>query len=146
MFIDTAFLRSDEIFLKLHRTADADPIRGWVPAYHFKICRTDGTEVGHCDLRIGHVMTLFFGGNVGYTVYEPHRGNHYAGKACLLLLELARRHNMDYIHISCSPDNIASRRTCEYAGGVLQAIVHLPTDHDLYRMGKRKECIYLFEL
>ena len=37
-FLDTAFLESDEIKLVLERTAEADPIKRWVPADHFFIC------------------------------------------------------------------------------------------------------------
>ena len=147
MFLDTSDLHLEDIYLRLDKKAEADPVRGWVPAYYFSICRAgDNAKVGRCDLRLGHTEKLFFSGNIGYTVFEPYRGNHYACKACLLLLDLARRHNMGYLHISCSPDNLASRRTCERAGGALLAIVNLPTDHDLYQMGKRQECIYLFTL
>ncbi|MBQ1404088.1 MAG: hypothetical protein IIY85_02240, partial [Lachnospiraceae bacterium] len=39
---------------------------------------------------------------------EPFRGNHYAEKACRLLFELARRHEMDYLIISCQPTNLPS--------------------------------------
>lgn len=147
MFHDTKALRSDEIYLDLERTADAIPEKRWVPCYFFKIrLVSDSTEVGHCDFRVGNTEKLFFGGNIGYTVYPPHRGRHYAGKACRLLLGLARMHELRYIHITCDPDNTASRRTCEYAGGVLVAVVDLPTDNDLYAMGKRRECVYRFAI
>ena len=96
-FLDTSDLKTDEIFLKLIKAADADTEKGYVPAYYFKICLiSDKTEVGHCDLRIGYNERLYFGGNIGYEVYEPYRGNYYAGKACLLLFNLARKHSMEY--------------------------------------------------
>lgn len=72
--------------------------------------------MGSCDLRIGHNENLYYGGNIGYRVEEAYRGNHYAGKACLLLFELARKHDLQYLIITCNPDNAASRKTCEYAG------------------------------
>lgn len=34
MFLDTAFLKNDEISLVLEKIADADEIKGWVPSYH----------------------------------------------------------------------------------------------------------------
>jgi len=147
MFFDTTDLKSDEITLKLVKTSEGDLAKWLVPSYYFKICLTsDGTEVGECNFRIGNTQRLFFGGNIGYTVYEPHRGNHYAGKACLLLFGLARRHGMEYLIITCNPENIASSKTCEYAGGTLLATVDLPTDTDMYREGERRKCVYRVQL
>ena len=147
MFFDTKHLKNDEIFLKLEKTVDANPEKRLVDYYSFKICLvSDETEVGECNFRVGNTEKLFFGGNIGYEIYEPYRGNHYAGKACLLLFELAKMHNMDYIYITCNPENIASRRTCEYAGGIFQTIVNLPTDCDMYIEGERQKCVYLFNL
>lgn len=45
-----------------------------------------------------------------------------------------------------NPDNHASRKTCEYAGGTLEAIVDLPEDNDMYMDGERQKCIYRFKL
>jgi len=147
MFFDTKHLKTDEIFLKPDKYSEANPDKKWVDAYHFKICLvSDETEVGHCDFRVGNTEKLFFGGNIGYTVYEQYRGNHYAAKACFLLLELAKTHKMDYLYITCNPDNYASRRTCEYVGGQLESIIELPTDNDMYLEGDRQKCIYKFKL
>jgi len=147
VFFNTDFLKTDEIFLKLEKTTEANPERKWVPAYIFKICRvSDNAEAGECDLRVGHTEGLYYCGNIGYTVYEEFRGSHYAGKACLLLFNLARLHKMDYLYITCNPDNIGSRKTCEYAGGKLECIADLPPDNDMYLDGERQKCIYRFEL
>jgi tagatose 1,6-diphosphate aldolase len=147
MFFDTNHLKTEEIFLKLVKTSEANPEKKWVDAYHFKICLTSNKmEVGDCDFRVGNTEKLYFGGNIGYTVYDQFRGNHYAGKACLLLFELAKMHNMNYLYITCDPDNQASRRTCEYAGGQLESIIDLPTDNDMYLEGHRQKCIYRFNL
>ena len=99
-----------------------------------------------CGLRIGHNEGVYYGGNIGYGVGEPHRGRHYAGKACLLLFQLAKKHGMDYLYITCNPENTASRKTCEYAGGVLEGVVDVPEDNDMYQRGERKKCIYRFVL
>jgi hypothetical protein len=63
-----------------------------------------------------------------------------------LLFELARRHNLPYLYITSDPINCASRRTCEYVGGVLQCILPLPTDNDMYLEGKRRICVYSVDL
>ena len=146
MFINTDFLQNDEIKLVLEKAVDGDDEKGWVPAYHFAICNLDGTKMGVCDLRIGHNDNLYYGGNIGYRVDEPYRGHHYAGKACLLLFELAKRHELGYIIITCNPDNYASRRTCEYAGGELLEIAQLPEGNDMRARGETEKCIYKFVL
>ena len=146
MFLNTDFLKDDEIFLRLERTAEAAPVKAWVPTYYFSICRSDGAVVGKCNLRIGHNQQLYYGGNIGYGVDEPYRGYHYAGKACKLLFELARRHELDYVYITCNVTNDASAKTCEYAGGQLVAVENLPEENDMYKKGIRQVKVYRFEL
>lgn len=140
-------LTDGEICLKLERISEEDKVRGFVPAYHFFITDLAGNEMGVCDLRIGHNEKLYYGGNIGYSVYEPYRGHHYAGKAVKLLLGLAKRHGLEYIIITCNPDNIASKRTCEYAGGELLEIAELPEDSDMrLEKGETKKCIFRFNI
>ena len=145
MFLDTEFLKTEEIILKLDHTVEGKD--DWLPAYHFKICLPDGTQAGVCDLRIGHNARVYYGGGIGYRVEEPYRGHHYAGKACRLLFELARRHGMEHLIITCSPDNWPSRRTCEWLGGDLVEIAELPEDNDMrLEDGETHKCIYRFDL
>ena len=90
---------------------------------------------------------MYFDGNIGYRVEEPYRGRRYAGKACKLLFELARRHGMEYVIITCNPDNWPSRRTCEYLNGDLLEIVELPADNEMrVEDGETHKCIYRFTL
>ena len=146
-FLDTSFLKTDELFLALDHTAEADPVRDWVPAYHFHICLPDGTRIGRCDLRVGHNRSLYYGGNIGYGIFPDYRGHHCAEKACRLLFELAKRHGLDYVVITCDPGNPASRRTCERLGGKLLEIAELPEDNDMRRdRGCTHACIFRFEL
>ena len=147
MFIGTGFLKTGELQLILEKTVEGDEARQWLPAYHFAICNGRGEKMGTCDLRIGHNESVYYGGNIGYRIAEPYRGHHYAGKACRLLFELAKRHGMDYLIITCNPDNWPSRKTCEYAGGRLIEIVELPEDNGMrVEDGETHKCIYRFEL
>ena len=146
MFLDTDFLENDEIKLVLEKTQDGDEERNWVPAYHFFICDLSGTRMGTCDLRIGYNENLYYGGHIGYRVFPEYRGNHYAGKACLLLFQLAGKHGMEYLYITCNPDNHASKKTCEYAGGKLLEIAELPEGNDMREEGEFEKCIYKFTL
>lgn len=141
-----ARLKNEEIQLVLERIAEGNTEKAWVPAYHFAICDLQGTKMGMCDLRIGHNDLLYYGGNIGYRIEEEYRGHHYAGKACLLLLELARKHNLEYLIITCNPDNYPSRKTCEFAGGKLVEIVEVPEGNDMRERGETEKCIYKFEL
>lgn len=145
-FFNTDYLKTDEIMLKLLRTAEGNPEKNWVPAYYFSICLPDGTKIGDCDLRIGHNQNLYYGGNIGYGIDAEYRGHHYAGKACHLLFDLAKKHDLGYVIITCNPDNWPSRKTCEYAGGTLLEICDLPEDNDMYLEGDRSKCIFRFEL
>lgn len=147
VFLDTSFLKSSEIELILARTTEADPVRNWVPAYSFHIMDAQGTQVGECDLRIGNTVGLYYGGHIGYAVYKDFRGHHYAAKACRLLFLLAKRHGMDYLFITCDPDNWPSRNTCEYLGGTLLEIAELPEDNDMrVTDGDTHKCVYRFDL
>ena len=146
-FLDTSFLRDDEIILMLEKTAPGDLSKNWVPAYHFYICNDAGDRMGKIDLRIGYNDRLFYGGHIGYNVDPDFRGHRYAAKSCKLLFELARRHGMDYLYISCNPDNTASYRTCELAGGKLLGVYELPEDNDMrLEDGETHKCIFRFEL
>lgn len=145
-FLTTEGLQTEEIRLRLERETPGDPEKGWVPAYHFAICNLQGEKMGVCDLRLGHNELLYYGGNIGYRVEEPYRGHHYAAKACRLLFQLAGRHQMEYVIITCNPDNIPSRKTCEHLGGELLEIAELPPDNDMRRNGETHKCIFRFEV
>lgn len=145
-FLDTGDLRDGEIVLELERTIAGNAERNWLPAYRFHICNYAGEKMGVCDLRVGYSRNIYYGGNIGYRIEEEFRGSHYAGKACRLLFELAKRHGMDYLVITCNPDNYASAKTCEYAGGVLREIAELPEDNDMRQRGETSKRIYTFSL
>lgn len=145
--VDVTSLETEELRLVLEETTEADPDRDWLPACRFAICDLDGVKMGVCDLRIGHNEGVYYGGNIGYQVEAPYRGNHYAGKACLLLFELAKQCGMEYLIITCSPDNLPSRKTCQWLGGELVEIAELPEDSDMrVEDGETHKCIYRFDL
>jgi tagatose 1,6-diphosphate aldolase len=122
-----------------------------VPTYHFwmKLTGTDRPLriAGGIGLRIGDNANLRnYVGHLGYNVYPPARGRHLAERACRLLLPLARRHRLKRVWITCNPDNLASRRTCERLGGVYVDTVRVPVDHELYSRGEHEKCRYRLEL
>lgn len=125
-----------------------DPATGHVPTYRFSMRRVgQEEEIGSIALRVGnthHVVT--YAGHIGYGVHAEHRGHRYAARACRLLLPLARSHGLRTLWITCNPDNVASRQTCEIVGAELAEIVDLPEDTDMYQRGERQKCRYRLDL
>lgn len=138
-------IEGEEIDLVLERTLPADDVKQYVPSYEFAIMLhgTD-TKVGGISLRIGDNPNTFYGGHIGYGVDEPYRGRGYAGKACLLLVQVARSFGRDELVITCNPDNLPSRRTCEKLGLELEGVVDLPEDNEMYQEGERQKCRYIW--
>ncbi len=144
-FLDVSDLKTGEISLKLRKQVPGNLKGDRLPDYRFYILDSRGNRVGECDLRVGHNEKVFYGGNIGYRVYENFRGNHYAAKAVTLLKILAKRHGMEFLYISCSPENKASYRTCEIAGGKLLGTFTLPADNDMrLRDGEEEKCVFKF--
>ncbi|KAA0547146.1 GNAT family N-acetyltransferase [Bacillus sp. BGMRC 2118] len=142
-FLDFKLIKGEEIDLHLVQTVPGNPEKNWVPAYHFHLSLSGFSKpIGKIDIRIGNNENLYYGGHIGYSVDEEYRGNHYAGKAVLLLRQVAEAHEMEKLIITCNPDNIASRKTCEYVGATLTKIVDVPSDSDLYERGEKEKCIY----
>lgn len=146
-FLDADFLQDNEIKLVVERLSEGNPERNWVPAYYFSICNHNGDKLGFCDLRVGYTDGLYYGGHIGYTVYEDHRGHHYAYKACKLMFKLAKKHGMEYLYITCNPTNIPSKKTLEKLDGEFVGIVELPEDNDMrVRDGQTHVSVFKFNL
>lgn len=102
---------------------------------------------GTITLRVGRTPTLeLYYGHVGYHVYPPARGRHFAERACRLLLSLARGHGLRTLWITCDPTNAASKRTCERLGMEFVETVKVPQADPLYARGEREKCRYRLAL
>lgn len=125
-----------------------NPSRGDAPTYQFKMVITGGDEeIGRIDLRLGNSeWIVMYLGHIGYRVATKYRGNRYAARATQLLLPLARKNGFNTLWITCNPDNVASRKTCELAGGELIEIVDVPKNSDFYRAGEKQKCRYRIKL
>ena len=147
-FLDPGKLVNAGLELVLTRRYPGNHRAGHVPVYRFKMAYVGkDEEVGRIELRVGnthHIVT--YAGHIGYRVNPEHRGHRHAATACRLLLPLARRHSLKTIWITCNPDNIASRRTCELAGAVFIEIVDLPESTNMYKTGERRKCRYRLDL
>lgn len=140
-------LYDNDIVLKLIETNNADDAAGYLPDYLFDICVLPDNQIaGQINLRIGHNENSFYGGNIGYNIHEQCRGNHYAAKACKLLYPLARKHGMEHLIITCSPDNAASIRTCELVGAALVGLLTLPEHNEQYADSRQQMMQYRVKL
>lgn len=136
-FVDPGPLVDGDLSLILAEKVPADPVKGWVPAYHFEMRRVpDHVAMGRLRLRIGDGgRELRYAGNVGYDVKPEFRGRGLAARSVRLVMGLARRHGLAALWIGCRPDNPASRRTCERAGAVYVDTLDVPAGHPLYELG-----------
>jgi predicted acetyltransferase len=138
-----------------HGRQQPDASKGWVPQYNFWMRLRDRGLFRRAPLRIAGGISLRAGttypiemyyGHVGYHVYPPARGRHYAERSVRLLLPLARHHGLRTLWITCNPDNLASRRTCERLGMHLVGTAKVPEGDPLYARGDREKCRYSLAL
>ena len=131
----------DEIELRLIDTYKGS--KGALPFYWWNIyLKSENVKVGSISFRIGNNYHSYYNGNIGFEVDEEYQGNNYAFKACKLLLEVAKYHNINKIYLSCDYDNIASYKTIERLGGKLIEEVIPPQDYIFYYEGIKPHKIY----
>ena len=116
-----------------------------IPFYYYDIL-ADGVPVGRISIRIGDNFHSYYNGHIGYEIFEEHRGHGYAGKACRLVLEVARFHGMDRLYLTCDESNIASYRTIEKLGARLVEICTVPKTWFAWREGMEERRIYQLDL
>ena len=95
---------------------------GWVAGTYLWMV-VDDEVVGRISLR--HTLTPWlreFGGHIGYAVRPTARGRGYAKAALGLMLPVAAARGIDPVLVTCDEDNVASRRTIEANGGVLEDV------------------------
>lgn len=83
-----------------------------------------GTVLGTISLR--HELNDYLrreGGHIGYAVRPTARGRGVATAALGLLLEVCRTRGIDPVLVTCLDSNLASARTIEHQGGVLEGTV-----------------------
>lgn len=147
-FHDPGVLIDGELQLQWIETQIDNSGEETLPTYRFAMVHFPQViRMGFINLRIGHGANLMlYRGHIGYGVEPEFRGHGYAARACRLLLPLARRHGLDPLWITCNPDNIPSRKTCERLGAELVEIVNVPEDTEAYRAGARIKCRYRLDL
>ena len=147
-FLDPGQLVDGDLELILAEKRPANPAKGFVPVYVFHM-RPVGqkTNVGNIALRVGHNENIEkYAGHIGYYVSPKYRGHRYAARSCKLVLPIARRHSLNPLWITCNPDNLASRRTCEIVGARFVETVKVPPNfYRLYKNSDRLKCRYCID-
>ncbi len=141
-FLSVGRLADGELELTLAAREPLNPTTGWVPTYRFDM-RCDGRYAGSISLRIANTPEIvLYLGHIGYNVDVRFRGRRFAARSCRLIFPLAARHGIDPVWITCNPDNWASRRSCELAGGEMIEIIDVPPSNALYQRGDLQKCRY----
>ena len=105
---------------------------GKVPATQYLALDENEHLVGMVNLR--HCLNdylLEFGGHIGYSVRPADRKNGYAIQMLRLALDEARAIGLDRVRIACDRYNIASAKTIQANGGVLDGERYDPQDGTL---------------
>ena len=116
-----------------------------LPFYYYGIL-ADNRPAGKISLRIGANFHTYYNGNIGYEVDQSHRGHGYACRACRMVLDIARYHNMASLYLTCAEGNIASCRTIEHLGGSLLEICEVPQEYFAWREGMERQRVYRLSL
>ncbi|MBE6109656.1 MAG: GNAT family N-acetyltransferase [Erysipelotrichaceae bacterium] len=148
LFRKNRITEGDPVDLKLESHREPSFSNNYVPSDIYGIfLHGSSMRIGECDIRLGMNEELYYAGNIGYRIYEPYRGHGYAYEAAKMLMRIAREiHGFDEIILTCSPDNIASRKTLEKLGGVLVETVNVPSWHWLYKRGETVKQIWRYDL
>ena len=96
---------------------------GRVPATQWVIADDDGVYVGFLQMR--HELNDFLldvGGHIGYSVRPTRRREGHASRALGLAVRRAADLGLDRVLVTCDDDNLASARTIESQGGVLEDV------------------------
>ncbi len=124
---------------------ETDEKCGIVNCYAFDIHPSGSRRyAGYVSIRIGESPELYYLGHVGYRVEEGYRGDHFALRACILLEPLLYGMHIRSLVITNDPDNLASRRTCEKLGCILEGTVPVPEEYRFIVSGSTAKCRYLW--
>jgi tagatose 1,6-diphosphate aldolase len=89
-----------------------------VPVYQFQMMNVlSSDEMGGINLRAGYTENIEqYRGNIGFTVFEEFRGQHYSARSCILLKPFMKSLGLKTIWLTCNSDNLASKKNLEYIG------------------------------
>ena len=94
----------------------------------FSVRKSDNKIVGIINIRHELNDYLFeFGGHIGYSILPSERGKGYAHIQLSLGLDFCKKLNINRVLVTCVDYNVASAKTIEKAGGILENKVFNPS-------------------
>ncbi len=134
-------IESGELILKITQKYGGND--EMIPFYYYGIIRkADSVTVGKISIRIGNNFHSYYNGHIGYEIFKEYRGNCYAYKASLMVLDVARFHGMEFIYLTCDESNTASYKTIERLGAKLVKICYVPKEYFGWHKDMEKQRIY----
>ncbi|MFV0396115.1 MAG: GNAT family N-acetyltransferase [Coprobacillaceae bacterium] len=117
---------------------------GWKPYYIYEII-VDNQRVGKIVFSEGTLEERYYDGHIGYTIEPEYRGHNYAFQATKILLDIIKEKNYKEIIITCSPDNIASKRSIQKLNAIYLETKKVPKEIQKYFQPdeKIKEIYYI---
>lgn len=120
--------------------------KGWQPYYIYEMV-IDDKIVGKIVLREGTSEERYYDGHIGYTVDKKYQGHNYAYQATMLLKKEALLLGFDELIITCSPDNIASKKTIlKLKAEYLETVVIPKKLRKNFAAGEIEKEIYIIKL
>jgi predicted acetyltransferase len=147
-FIEPGVLKDGELELRLIRTILHPPESNHAPEYNFGMDLASGQkDIGGINIRMGHSNSLkMYRGQIGYSVDEEYRGNHYAARSLKMVLPIFAKHGFKQVYVTCNPENIASIRSLEMAGAKFIECVDVPPEEPPFQRGEKQKNRYVFSI
>jgi predicted acetyltransferase len=124
---------NDYVHVLAERACGRDVVPNWVPST-FLVATVDGEIVGRSSIR--HRLNDYLsvvGGHIGFGVVPAFRKQGVATEILRQSLVIVRSLGVDRALVTCDDENIASARTIERCGGVLESTVVDPNEDRLAR-------------
>ena len=117
--------RDFDSYLAYFEKAETNPIEGHVPSStYFALDKERNVMVGAISIRHYLNETLKNGGgHIGDGIRPSERRKGYATEMIALALDICRNMKLDKVMISCSRDNIGSKKSIINNGGVYERTV-----------------------
>lgn len=134
-------IENNELILKITQKYSGD--NEMIPFYYYDIIRkVDNVTVGKISIRISNNFHSYYNGHIGYEVFEEYRGNGYAHKASLMVLDVAQFHDMEFIYLTCDESNTASYKTIEKLDAELVEICDVPREYLCWHESMERQRVY----
>ncbi|HEL0550498.1 GNAT family N-acetyltransferase [Streptococcus equi] len=147
-FVETQKVEDFAAFVEQSRRFEAQTDRpDWSIStnyYYFLDGEIVARIVCRWQLEKGDLATV--GGHIGYVTRTDYRGQGIMTALLAFALEQYQKRGIKRVLITANKDNIASRKTIEKAGGILEDIIQVADDYPTKRMAGQAIARYWIDL